>query len=263
MENNTKQSFSIGEIAELLNISTSKLRFWEKKGLFSITKSDNHYRTYSYLDLIQIADLIFYRNLGVPVNEVCEFANCSTEEYDQYLLEIQAHLSEKIKEYQKMYLRTLEQRLRLQDLNLLQGCGPLEEEIPFSAVAPFDFLEKDKMRQYIQNPSLYVWYLDTRESSEGCRGIITSPQEYHGSLLWKKKHEQTWMTFLVRARAEEDYAWDAQETLNQIKCFHSTGIMLARHLLTAFENGKQIEYLKAYVEILDDPPMDPKTQKAL
>ena len=52
MENNTKQSFSIGEIAELLNISTSKLRFWEKKGLFSITKSDNHYRTYSYLDLI-------------------------------------------------------------------------------------------------------------------------------------------------------------------------------------------------------------------
>ena len=69
MENNIKQSFSIGEIAELLNIPTSTLRFWEKKGLFSIPKSDNRYRMYSYLDLIQIADIIFYRNLGVPVNE--------------------------------------------------------------------------------------------------------------------------------------------------------------------------------------------------
>lgn len=136
MENNIKQSFSIGEIAELLNIPTSTLRFWEKKGLFSIPKSDNRYRMYSYLDLIQIADIIFYRNLGVPVNEVSEFANCSTEKYDQYLLEIQAHLSKKIKEYQDMYLRTLEQRRRIQDLNLLQGCGPLKEETPFSAVAP-------------------------------------------------------------------------------------------------------------------------------
>ena len=32
MENNIKQSFSLGEIAELLNIPTSTLRFWEKKG---------------------------------------------------------------------------------------------------------------------------------------------------------------------------------------------------------------------------------------
>lgn len=52
MENNIKQSFSIGEIAELLNIPTSTLRFWEKKGLFSIPKSDNRYRMYSYLDLV-------------------------------------------------------------------------------------------------------------------------------------------------------------------------------------------------------------------
>ena len=56
-----------------------------------------------------------------------------------------------------------------------------------------------------------------------------------------------------------DYAWDAQETLNQIKRFHSTGIMLARHLLTAFEEGKQIEYLKAYVEIFDSLPQGPET----
>lgn len=34
MENNIKQSFSIGEIAELLNIPTSTLRFWEKKRAF-------------------------------------------------------------------------------------------------------------------------------------------------------------------------------------------------------------------------------------
>ena len=259
MENNIKQSFSIGEIAELLNIPTSTLRFWEKKGLFSIPKSDNRYRMYSYLDLIQIADIIFYRNLWFPVNVVSEFENCSTEKYDQYLLEIQSHLSKKIKEYQDVYLRTLEQRRRIQDLNLLQGCGPLKEETPFSAVAPFDFLEKDKMRQYIQDPSLYVWYLDTREASEGCRGIIISPEGYNGPLLWKKTHVQMWVTFLVRARAEEDYAWDAQETLNQITRFHSTGIMLARHLLTAFEEGKQIEYLKAYVEIFDSLPQGPET----
>ena len=89
------------------------------------------------------------------------------------------------------------------------------------------------------------------------------PERFYVSGPWgresKKTHGQMWVTFLVRARAEEDYAWDAQETLNQIKRFHSTGIMLARHLLTAFEEGKQIEYLKAYVEIFDSLPQGPET----
>ena len=44
--------FQIGEIAELLQISSSKLRFWEQQGLLKLERNkENNYRQYSFLDL--------------------------------------------------------------------------------------------------------------------------------------------------------------------------------------------------------------------
>ena len=71
--NMQKGTLTIGEISEILNVPTSTLRFWEEKGLFQVAKGLNSYRSYTTTDLIHIADILFYRNMGIPVKDVGGF----------------------------------------------------------------------------------------------------------------------------------------------------------------------------------------------
>ncbi len=43
------------------------------------------YRTYTNTDLIDIADILYYRNLGVPVKDIRAFSSLELSEYDQFL----------------------------------------------------------------------------------------------------------------------------------------------------------------------------------
>ncbi|MFR8015665.1 MAG: MerR family transcriptional regulator [Clostridiaceae bacterium] len=64
-----KKNLTIGEISEILNITPSTLRFWEKENLFHVSKKSNHYRTYTNTDLkSSMADIICIRScLELPV----------------------------------------------------------------------------------------------------------------------------------------------------------------------------------------------------
>ena len=101
-----KKNLTIGEISEILNITPSTLRFWEKENLFHVSKKSNHYRTYTNTDLIDIADILYYRNLGVPVKDIRAFSSLELSEYDQFLENQERELNKKIEEYQQMLLRS-------------------------------------------------------------------------------------------------------------------------------------------------------------
>ena len=92
-----KKNLTIGEISEILNITPSTLRFWEKENLFHVSKKSNHYRTYTNTDLIDIADILYYRNLGVPVKDIRAFSSLELSEYDQFLENQERELNKKIK----------------------------------------------------------------------------------------------------------------------------------------------------------------------
>ena len=64
---------SIGEVSRLLDIPESTLRFWQDKGIFSVEKGENNYRQYTVYDLTNIAEIAFYRNLGMPVRQMGRF----------------------------------------------------------------------------------------------------------------------------------------------------------------------------------------------
>ncbi|MDU2064174.1 MAG: MerR family transcriptional regulator [Sporomusaceae bacterium] len=66
-----KEKWTIGEVANLFEVSTDTLRHYEKMGLFSSQKNEaNGYRYYSYDEIIVLMDILFFRNLELPVKEV-------------------------------------------------------------------------------------------------------------------------------------------------------------------------------------------------
>lgn len=241
--NNT---FTVGEIAQLLNIPTATLRFWEEKGLFSVAKAPNRYRRYTLRNLVQIADMSFYRHLGIPIKEAKNFEGFSVSQHRETLLELQEELERKIRENQETIRLAQTQIRRLDELIRLMDQEYMIEEIPFHAVGPFDFQEKDKLIRYTQDPSLYVRYYDTRDMKSEARGIIVPPDE-PGPLLWKKRSGKRYLTFLIREKVEQDYQSDLPEKLASVQ--EPGGVLLAEYLTTASEGGERIDYLKAYLEL--------------
>lgn len=63
--------YNIKEVAQIFNITTNKLRFYEKKGLVVPERNDeNNYRYYNEEDLIRIHTILMYRALNLSVEDI-------------------------------------------------------------------------------------------------------------------------------------------------------------------------------------------------
>ena len=247
-----KKNLTIGEISEILNITPSTLRFWEKENLFHVSKKSNHYRTYTNTDLIDIADILYYRNLGVPVKDIRAFSSLELSEYDQFLENQERELNKKIEEYQQMLLRS--QSLKRNYYRLLRLLvNPFILETPdFHHVISWDFREKERIRQYVSDPSYYVWCKDTNSERCGCKGLIVSENSSYSrsDLIWENRPGSRYISFPVKAMIENDYSGlEAPKIVGEVQRHTTTGYLITRHLLNCKIDGENVEYLQAYLEI--------------
>ncbi|GAA0177845.1 MerR family transcriptional regulator [Clostridium sediminicola] len=65
------KKYSINEVANVFNVTSNKIRFYEKKGLINpLRDSDNNYRYYTKDDLIRIQTILMYRALDFSVEDI-------------------------------------------------------------------------------------------------------------------------------------------------------------------------------------------------
>lgn len=65
------KNFSINETAKLFDITTNKLRFYEKKGLIkSLRDNKNNYRYYTKEHLVRIQTILMYRALNFSIEDI-------------------------------------------------------------------------------------------------------------------------------------------------------------------------------------------------
>lgn len=70
------RKYKINEVAKILGITPSAIRFYEKKGLFSAPKDeDNGYRTFDDNDIYKIWSITYHRNIDMSVSEIYRLKN--------------------------------------------------------------------------------------------------------------------------------------------------------------------------------------------
>lgn len=63
--------YTIREVAELFNITTNKVRFYEKKGLLNPLRDvDNEYRKFNHEDIMKLQSILLYRSIGLSIKDV-------------------------------------------------------------------------------------------------------------------------------------------------------------------------------------------------
>ena len=94
---------SIGEVSRLLNIPEHTLRYWQDAGIFSVRQEMNNYRKYTMADLLNIAEVAFYRNIGIPVKQMERFNRFGLEDYSQILDDVKLRVERQMEELRAMH----------------------------------------------------------------------------------------------------------------------------------------------------------------
>lgn len=245
--------FQIGEIAQFFQIPASTLRYWEEKGILKPNQDqNNHYRSYCIEDFMTISDIIFYKNLGLPLKHIKEMEETSVDEH--------ALLFEDLMTSLKNEQAVLEQRMQklrhhMQAIDIFHELTqyPYQiTDIDTDCIVSFEFLEADKLYQYINNPYLYSRVQYSHHLSQEQRGLTIDKKDANQyseeEIIWKKQG-QRYMTFLMREEISEGFPNDLKEHLAIIEKQYHTGAVISRFLLCAKENGKVYDFYKTFVEI--------------
>lgn len=83
--------YTVNKLAKMAGVSTRTLRFYDEIGLLSPARvSSNGYRIYGRKEIDRLQQILFYRELGVPLEEIRKIM--SSDDFDE-LASLESHLS--------------------------------------------------------------------------------------------------------------------------------------------------------------------------
>lgn len=250
---------SIQEVSQLFDIPKSTLRYYEEVGLLHSQRDpDSNYRKYSLLSIIELSDIILYRNLALSIKEiqdiiempisatkaVLEQASADTEkemEKLRHILQEIDHRKQRIEQYDQ---------LRQQPMRVVERPG-------LRRVLSWDQYDPDSMAAYIQNPytTPYVIYLpDLGQPETVLEGLSCGDNEgYDHTCLWQAPAVLgRYLECMVRT----SYAYldmvGLGETLDGIRARGFAPLSLIGEYLTSDVDpgdGKKYDYFRAWIEL--------------
>lgn len=247
-------NFQIGEISRFFDVPASTLRYWEDVGVLNpLRNSENHYREYTVEELMTISDIIFYKNLGLPLKQIRRMESATPGQHSRLFMEKLSELEQQQKQLQERMEKLHCHMKAIQMMEELRQNPYLEADIDTDCIVSFDLIERDKLRQYIGNPYLYSRVQHSCHPEREQRGL-TVPAALTGQvpdsqILWKKQSNR-YITFLMKEEITDGFPNDLQKHLLHIQDSHKTGSIISRFLLCAQEDGKVYDFYKTSVEIL-------------
>lgn len=246
--------FQIGEISRFFDVPASTLRYWEDMGVLNPLKdSGSNYREYTVEDLMTISDVIFYKNIGLSLKQICGMESASPSQQSHLF---QEKLSELEQQQRQLQERMEKLRCRMKAIQMMEELRQnpyMETDIDTDCIVSFDLIERDKLRQYIDDPYLYSRVQHSSHPEKEQRGL-TIPADLTGQfpdfqILWKKQSSR-YIAFLMKEEIADGFPNDLRKHLLHIQSGHKTGAVISRFLFCAQEDGKVYDFYKTFVEIL-------------
>lgn len=248
--------FQIGEISKFFGIPASTLRFWEESGVLVPQKNpENQYRVYSVADLMTISDIMFYKSLGISLRQIQAMEQMEVQSH-QEICEQQMEILRQQKNVLNQRMKKLQYHVEaLNMIRKLQETPYQEAEIDTDCIVPFELIEIEKLKQYINNPYLYSRVQHSSHIEKEQRGLSVTyqqkEQEHYKNILWEKEKSR-YVVCLMKEEITTDYPNDLSKHLAIIQKNYRTGYIISRFLACAQENGKTYDFYKTYVEIFPE-----------
>lgn len=248
--------YSIGEISKLFNIPKSTIRYWEEKEVFLPRRnSENDYRLFNLQSGIELLDVIFYRNLNVPIQKMKHFNRLSPEEIYIILNDTEKEIFEEFTQLQKKIEGIANRKEQLENLFSLKESGYLEEELPIEKIVAVDMYDPEDLQIQLEFLSNFVLYKEDW-SDDSFKVGISVAKNYNRDekeIIWANNttEEQLFLTCLLESNSED---LDDSNLKEHVAALEKEGYLvkqvIASYLATASENHQHsVDYYKAWLEV--------------
>ena len=243
-----KNSFTIGEISELLGIPKSTLRYWESEGLIQMPRNEaNNYRSYNPSSIYTISDLAHYRCLRMSLQDMRKLPKLSPHELADTLTTLDEDLDHKLRELYlaKNYINRKMDCIK--EFNRLSLHQYQKEDPDYSNIYRFSIDDTDAWSIYIKDQYQSILLYNFEKSSiETGLAVPTSDQHPR---LWEKDKNAVYLSFVLKVEYSNP---SLEDFMPHVKELTDSGYkiknILARYLFSACD-GKYYDYYKAFAEI--------------
>jgi DNA-binding transcriptional MerR regulator len=243
-----KNSFSIGEISELLSIPKSTLRYWESEGLITMPRdSMNNYRKYYPGSVFTISDLAHYRCLRMSLEDMKKLPRMSPYELSDTLATLDQELNQKLKELYTAKEYILKKKQHILEYEELKECQ-YQQEIPEDdRIYRFSIEDHEAWSVYIrdQYQSILLYHTDKDQIE---LGLAVPTLEQH-PVIWEKDPKASYISFVLKAGYSNP---SGDDFIPHVACLEQAGYQVsdifARYLFSACDD-KYYDYYKAFAEV--------------
>ncbi len=147
----TKNSYSIHEVAKLLGLATSTIRYYDKEGLLPfVERKESGYRVFTEKDLATLKVIDCLKKTGMPLKEIKQFSaalrlgDSTLEERYAMFKERKEAVLEQISKLQEV-LKIIEYKCWYYQTAIEAGTEKIHtQEKPFADDSCLDFLKEEK-----------------------------------------------------------------------------------------------------------------------
>ena len=127
--------FTVKQLARIANITPRTIRYYSQIGLLkpSVIRA-NGYRDYSEADTLRLQQILFYKELGLPLSEISDLLDKPGFDPVEALAKHKTSLTKKILQYQTL-IRTIDETIvhikgevKMSTQKMFKGFTPEEEE---------------------------------------------------------------------------------------------------------------------------------------
>lgn len=244
-----RNSFSIGEISELLGIPKSTLRYWESEGLIDKQRDGvNNYRKYYPSSVLSISDLAHYRCLRMSLQDMKRLPHLSPDALEASLASLNQDLDKKLLELQtaKDYInKKMDHIKEFQKLSVNQYHP---EKPDYNHIYRFSIDDTEAWSIYIKDQYQSILLYNPEEGSVET-GLVVPTHDNHPK-LWEKDNSRQYLSFVLTVAYSNPSTEDFKPHLDYFNSqgYHISNI-LARYLFSACD-GKYYDYYKAFAEVV-------------
>lgn len=238
----------IHEVAQLLDIDASTIRFWERKGLLHLARdTENGYRYFNNQSLIEIIDIIFFRNLQFPIKDLIDHQNATLNERKVSFIQLKKELKdlkEKVIIAESILNRRIEATTEASIL-LKNSTQITEKDIRFEKIESFNLRFPSHVDKYLTDPSCYILFFSGEDYKHFDEGIISNStsQEIRNKILWSKNSaSEIVYGGLLKVNAHHYEQNNLSELSNSINFNSGNTNAIAQYLASGKENGVIIDY---------------------
>lgn len=247
------KSYTIGEIAKLFQVPASTIRYWEDKEIFSSKRNDeNDYREYTIQTTIELMDVVFYRNLNVPIQKMKHFNRLSPEDIYAILLDTEIKVQRELADLERKSKGIAQRKEQLESLFTLKERGYKQEELNIKKIVPFDMTNTEDMQVQLEHLANFVLYKENNKDEVLQMGLVVK-DDYKKNELWKENtsKESTYFTCLLECDSEDFEKNNFSEHVEEMrKRGYQIKRVIAPYVATASENNKKAtDYYKAWLEV--------------